>query len=350
MIISAPRLASGIGCVIAAGVMCGVFALPMKYLGKWAWENVWAVFILVSCVLMPLGIGWGTVPGFLLVLSSTPSHAIVMACLMGFAWGFGAIMFGQGVSAVGISMSNTLVLAISASLGSFLPMTVLAPGKLHQPQGHAILIGTLIGIIGIACCGYAGMLRERSQKKDAKNLRGAMVGKSRTFTVGLLLCAGAGLLSAVLNIGYSEAQPLLHSAVRLGYSSFAGSNVIWLLMLTCGAIPNLVFCGYLLTRNKSWINYVMPRSRSLYGLTVIMGLLWGGDIFLYGFASPQIGRLGPAIGWPLKLITGLVAANVAGYVTGEWKLTRAETQGWMAIGLMVMLAAIVTLGWSSTLS
>jgi L-rhamnose-H+ transport protein len=80
-----------------------------------------------------------------------------------------------------------------------------------------------------------------------------------------------------------------------------------------------------------------------------MGLLWGGDIFLYGFASPKIGKLGPAIGWPLKLITGLLTANVLGYFIGEWKLTRAQDRRWMVGGLSVLLVAILILAWSSTL-
>jgi L-rhamnose-H+ transport protein len=80
-----------------------------------------------------------------------------------------------------------------------------------------------------------------------------------------------------------------------------------------------------------------------------MGLVWAGDIFLYGLASPMIGKLGPAIGWPLKLISGLITANLTGYLVGEWALTRMKEQRWMVFGLFVMVAAIVTLGWASTL-
>jgi L-rhamnose-H+ transport protein len=329
--------------------MCGAFALPMKYLGRWSWENVWAIFILVSCVLMPAIIARTTAPAFTQILRAAPAGAVLAATLTGFAWGFGAIMFGQGVSAVGLSMANTLVLAISAALGSFLPMSLLAPEKLAQPQGHAIVCGTLVGIVGIACCGYAGFLREKSQGLHKEALRGSMVGQARPVAVGLALCMGAGLLSAVLNIGYAAAQPILATAVRGGYSAFAGSNIVWLLMLTSGAVPNLCFCAYLMRKNATWKKFAMPNAAALYGLAVVMGLLWGGDIFLYGFASPKIGRLGPAIGWPLKLITGLITANVMGYFIGEWKLTRAKDRWWMTGGLLILLVAIVILGWSSTL-
>ncbi|MHB1838389.1 MAG: L-rhamnose/proton symporter RhaT [Acidobacteriaceae bacterium] len=342
-------LVLGIAFAIIAGIMNGTFTLPMRYLGRWSWENVWALFIMVSCVILPIGIVSVTLPGFAHVLGSVPPRAIVMACVSGFAWGFGAIMFGQGISAVGISMGNTLVLAISAAFGSFIPILLLAPDRLHQSQGKAILLGALIGIVGIACCGYAGFLKEKSQKGESESTRGEMVGHARPFGIGLLLCTGSGLLSAVFNIGYSSAQPILEAAVHMGHSAFAGSNLIWLLMLTSGAVPNLCFCGYLFKKNASWGKFAVPNSTRLYILVIIMGLLWAGNIFVYGFASPELGRLGPAIGWPLTLITGLITANIWGFVTGEWKLTRLKDRQWMALGLVVLLAAIATLGWSSTL-
>ena len=349
MILANSTWTLGVAFALVAGIMCGAFALPMKYLGRWSWENVWAIFILVSCVLMPAVIAKATVPGFAEILRAAPSGAVAAAVVTGFAWGFGAIMFGQAVSAVGVSMANTLVLAISAALGSFLPLGLLAPVKLAQPQGQAIVFGTLVGIAGIASCGYAGFLREKSQGRDKERLRGNMVGSARSVAAGLALCIGAGLLSAVLNIGYSSAQPVLNAAVRAGYSSFAGSNLIWLLMLTSGAIPNLAFCGYLMAKNGTWKKFDLPNASSLYGLAVLMGLLWGGDIFLYGYASPKIGRLGPAIGWPLKLISGLITANLIGYFIGEWNLTRAKDRRWMVAGLFILFGAILILGWSSTL-
>jgi L-rhamnose-H+ transport protein len=344
-------LAGGIFLAVLSGLMNGVFTLPMRFLGRWSWENAWAVFILVSCVLMPMGIALATVSRFGDLLRLAPTRVIVFAAVAGFAWGFGAIMFGQGVSAIGIAMGNTLVLAISSSLGSLLPILILAPERLLQPQGKAIVLGTLVAILGISACGYAGFLRERSEKnQDAKSARGDMVGQARPFWVGLLLCTGAGLLSAVFNIGYSSAQDLIAIATRLGNSSFAGSNLVWLLMLTSGAVANLAFCGYLFRKNQSWTKYSHPKVLPLYALAILMGLLWGGSIFVYGAAAPRLGKLGPAIGWPLSLTVGLLTANLCGMLAGEWKLSHRAERMWMIAGLAILLVAIITLGWSSTLA
>ena len=346
---SSSLLAWGVGLAVLSGVMNGTFTLPMRFLGRWSWENVWGVFIVVACILMPAAIAFGTVSHLGTVLASAPPRSVVFALVSGFAWGFGAIMFGQGVSAIGIAMGNSLVLAISASLGSFLPILVLAPSRLLHSQGKAIILGTAIGLIGVGVCGYAGLRRERSQKGQEATVRGEMVGKARPFWIGLLLCAGSGLLSAVFNIGYASAQGLVEAGKRFGNSAFAGSNVVWLLMLASGAVANLIFCGHLFRKNGSWAKYHKQGAASLFGLAILMGLLWGGSIFVYGAAAPKLGQLGPAIGWPLSLIVGLLTANVCGIVAGEWKFSAAADRTWMFAGLVVLLAAISILGWSSTL-
>jgi L-rhamnose-H+ transport protein len=341
---------SGLLLVLAAGCMTGIYTLPMRFLGRWSWENVWAVFIVVSCVIMPAAATFWTAPNTIAVLKSTPGHAVAAALVAGFAWGFGAIMFGQSVSAIGVAMSNTLVLAISAALGSFLPMIVLAPERTRQPQGLAIMAGTAIGMVGIACFGYAGFARDRSQGKQRNELRRGMVGKARSFGVGMLLCAGAGVLSAVLNIGFSLAQPVVATAMRSGASAFAGSCMVWLLALGAGALPNLIFCFYLMARHASWRNFGVAHALPLFGASVLMGLLWGGDILVYGIASPKLGKLGPAIGWPVKLIVGMVTANVAGMLVGEWGATHRTERRWLAAGFITVLIAVAVLSWSSTLA
>ncbi len=348
MDLTSSSLALGLTLALASGLMNGTFTLPMRYLGRWSWENVWALFILVSCLLMPFVFAGATVSHPSEALHEAPMRAIVLATLCGFAWGFGAIMFGQGVSAIGISLGNTFVLAISASLGSLLPMFVLAPGKLLQRQGEAIMLGTAVALIGIGFCGYAGKQKERRRKNEDAQRK--MVGKVRPFWIGLLLCAGSGILSAVFNIGYSSAQGIVQSAIRFGNSAFAGSNLVWLLMLSGGAVSNLVFCAYLFKKNQTWQKYREPQVGSFYALTILMGILWGGSIFVYGAAAPKLGKLGPAIGWPLSLSVGLLTANVCGILAGEWKNSSRHEWTWMGAGLIVLIAAIALLGMSAALN
>lgn len=342
--------AVALGAVLAlvSGVMNGLFTLPMRFLGRWSWENVWSVFIVGACLLLPGGIVTCVAPGSWRMLAHAPQHAVLIALCTGFAWGFGAIMFGQSVSAIGIALANTFVLAISSALGSLLPMLFLTPGKIHERAGHMLLLGIGIEIAGFALCGRAGVLRESaSRANETAAQRGDLVGKARPISVALLLVFGSGVLSAVFNIGFALAHPIIEYGQQSGLSLFASTNLIWVLMLGGGAVSNLGFCAYLLSKHKSAPKFRQAGSLRLYLLGTVMALLWGGSIFVYGAATPKLGVLGPSIGWPLSLATGLLVANAVGLFLGEWKGAPRGARAWMFTGIAILLVAIVVLGKAS---
>jgi len=330
---------------ILSGLMNGSFTLPMRFLGRWEWENVWSVFIAFSCLLLPTVILAAIAPQSWTVLAHAPKHAIWIAIAAGFTWGFGAIMFGQSVSAIGISLANTLVLAISSALGSLLPMLLLVPRKLFSFTGKMIVAGVAIEVIGIALCGVAG--RRREQRIGVEGERGDLVGRARPMSVALLLAAGAGVLSAVFNIGFALAKPIAEYGRNAGLSEFSSTNLIWWVMLGAGSIANLIFCGYLMLKNRSMAKFSQPGAVRLYSLTALMAVLWGGSIFVYGAAAPRLGPLGTSIGWPLSLATGLLLANAIGVGVGEWRRVSRATRNLMYSGILVLLVAIVVLSRAS---
>jgi L-rhamnose-H+ transport protein len=337
---------------VVSGIMNGVFALPMRYLGRWDWENVWLPYIVVACLLLPAGIVCFTVAAPMAIFAASPVSAIVAALVCGSLWGFGAIMFGQAVSAVGISLTNTIALAISASLGSLLPMFILNPSSLSSKHGLMVLAGTAIAIVGMVVSGKAGTLREKNHRalnKVEAEGEGTLVGRRRPMRVGMILCIGAGILSAVFNIGFSFAQPIIAAGIHAGHAASDGTNLVWLLLLGSGGIVNVIFCVYLLIKNGSARKFLLPGLGRLSVSTLLMGLFWGGAIFVYGEASTRLGSLGPALGWPLFLTTGLLVSNVCGVFTGEWKSTAVNTKWWMGWGLVLLAAAILVLGEAGTM-
>lgn len=327
---------------LLSGVMNGLFTVPMRFLGRWSWENVWSVFIAAACLLLPAIIVTATAPESWGLLAQAPGKAVAIALLTGFAWGFGSIMFGQSVSAIGIALANTFVLAISSAFGSLLPMLLLSPAKLHERSGHLILAGIAIEICGIAFCGRAGLLREKAIA-NARIRRGDLVGKARPLGVALMLVVGSGLMSAIFNIGFALSQPIALFGQSKGLSVFAGTNLIWVLMLGGGAISNLGFCAFLLIKDGTAWKFGQVGSSRLYVLGLAMAGLWGGSIFVYGAATPKLGALGPSIGWPLSLATGLLVANMIGFGLGEWKGAPRKAMVWMFWGIAILIVAIVVL-------
>jgi L-rhamnose-H+ transport protein len=327
-VLSVQGLMASIGVLLAilSGVCNGLFTAPMKLESRWRWENTWFVFIVVACLAMPVCCVAGSVANWQGVFAAAPASAIGFALLFGFAWGFGAICFGRSVEKLGVSLANSLVIGLSSALGSLVPL-LLAKTLRIGVRETTLFVGILAFLIGVVFCGKAGRLR---------------VGPSglTPSLAGYGFAIAAGVMSAVFNIGYALALPIADAGMRTGHSAFESTNCIWLLMLAAGSIPNVVYCLYLMRRNQTLALLFAPKATVSWSLSIAMGLLWGGSIFLYGAATPKLGDIGPSIGWPLSLAVGLLVANLMGSLLGEWHGVSKLSLLWMRWGLVTLLVAI----------
>lgn len=326
---------TGIALAVLSGLFNGLFTTPMKLEPRWRWENIWMVFIVVACLVMPIAMVLSGSSGWLRVLAQAPRYAVLAALLFGFAWGFGAICFGRSVDSIGVSMANTLVIGLSSALGSLVPLLMKAEVHLRMKE-LALFAGVIALLVGVAVCGKAGRIRDGQQQTGA--------GPSLT---GYFFAVAAGVMSGIFNIGYALALPISDVGVAHGLTRFAATNLIWLLMLGAGSIPNIIYCALLMGRNHTASLLHAPGSWPSWGRCGAMGLLWGGSIFVYGAATPRLGALGPSVGWPLSLAVGLVVANLMGVILGEWKRAASPAVRLMSAGLAILLSAIVLCGISA---
>jgi len=324
-------LTGGILLALLSGACNGLFTTPMKMQRRWKWENLWLVFIVTACLAMPAVIVFASVPRWNDLLARSPSGAIACALAFGFAWGFGAISFGQSVDSLGVSIANSLVIGLSSALGSLVPL--ILGGKLSlDAKLLTLFAGIAAFLIGVTLCGRAGLLRDRGSKTASG---------AKPSTRGYIFATASGIMSAIFNIGFTLARPIATTGTSMGISDFSATNCIWLLMLGAGAIPNIVYCGYLMARNRSTRLLLESGAARGWISGVAMGLLWGGSIFLYGAAVPKLGDMGPSIGWPLSLAVGLLVANLMGFLLGEWRTAGRDAVASMRLGLLILLGAIV---------
>jgi L-rhamnose-H+ transport protein len=324
-------VALGLTYALLSGIANGLFSTPMKLIPRWKWENIWLVFILIACVAMPLVMVLSTGKDVAAVIHASPTGALTAAIVFGFGWGFGAILYGLTVDRLGVSLANSMVIGLSSALGSIVPLLVKGTFQLEMRQ-LILMLGVATFLLGVWICGKAGKLREGCDPKTGSN---------RALLTGLVFSVGAGVMSAIFNVGYSLALPIADSGQRLGFSSFQATNCIWLLMLGAGSIPNIVFCSYLLKKNRSVVLFTDSRIHKTWGLALVMGLLWGASIFLYGAATPLLGDIGPSIGWPISLTVSLIVANFMGLLLGEWRQAPLEAQRLMRWGILTLLVAVV---------
>ncbi|MGC8881671.1 MAG: L-rhamnose/proton symporter RhaT [Bryobacteraceae bacterium] len=325
--------------VVAGGILHGSFALPMKKLSTWKWENTWLIYSISGLVVLPLLLALVTVPPFFEAVSSTSAATLALIVLCGVGWGAGSTLFGLAIDRVGMALTFAIVLGITSSLGSLLPLLIQNPAELFSRRGQILLAGLALVVAGILLCSKAGALRERAQNPEAASSQK----RSGAFT-GLLICIASGVLSPALNFGFVFGEPLRQEAIRLGASEDFAGNALWALALGGGFFVNAGYAVYLLGKNRTWGVYSNPEARGWYWAgAALMGLLWYMGISIYGMGAAAMGPLGGVLGWPIFMSTVIIMANVWGAATGEWKGAGPQATRLMWTGVAVLVAAIAVI-------
>ena len=80
--------------------------------------------------------------------------------MFGVLWGFGGLMCGLGLRYLGLALGQSISLGVCAIVGTLVPAVIdKKVGMLVTTiPGAVVLLGFLVCLAGIACCGYAGVL------------------------------------------------------------------------------------------------------------------------------------------------------------------------------------------------
>jgi L-rhamnose-H+ transport protein len=168
------------------------------------------------------------------------------------------------------------------------------------------------------------------------------------FYVGLLFTIINGVAAALLNVGFTKAQPAAKAAVEQGALARNASLVAWIVVLFGGFLINLAYSLFLLLRNKSYRTYAVPRASWGIGCALITSLLWFAALGVYGQGAAIMGRLGPVIGWSMFLGLSLVVSSLWGLKDGEWKGMTASLRV-LLIGDGILLVSWVILGYANSI-
>jgi L-rhamnose-H+ transport protein len=328
----------GIGVVTLAGILQGSFAAPMKRLSRWRWENSWLVFAVSGLIVFPWIVNFATVPNVMSVYSGTSFFTLIKVFAFGLLWGAGATLFGLGISRVGMALGFALILGITASFGSLLPMAILHRDQLVAKRGLALIAGTAIMAVGLVFLALAGRKREHDAPTG--------VGVPSGFAVGLVICIFSGIFSSMINFSFVFGDELRLHALRLGASSAMAANPIWTLTVSGGFIANFLYCVYLLNKNRTWAVFHDGNPLTYWPLGVSMGVLWFGGTIFYGMGAASLGALGGIVGWPVFMTIDIIAALFWGAVSGEWKGASrgALVYNWVGVAILLVAIAVISLG------
>ncbi len=333
------NMLDGILIAMAAGIMNGLFPLPMKVNKLWAWENTWLPFSVLSLAIFPWMIACYTVPRLIATYKNVSGTDILMAILCGVMVYTGSLLFGISIPRIGLTLSFALLIGTMIAVGVLAPPLFLHHPLLHSRGGVLILAGVALSMLSVVL----GFLASKN-KCDASADVTSRASTNDAFGASLAIAGGAlsGLLPAGMSMPW--ARHMLHFAASSGGAapSQAGNAVLALILLG-GFLPNCGYCVYLLWRNKSYAEYFRQTRTRYWLMTLCMGILYSASVALWGIAiSPSLlGALGPSVGWALFVGMIVLTSTATGLLSGEWKGAAKSSVRQLIASVCVLISAMV---------
>lgn len=325
---------SGLCLLVIAGMMNASFSLPMKFVRKWAWENTWLLWSFFALLVLPPAVAWMAVPD-LAAIYQAATGVVVWVALAGAAWGVAQVLFGLALDRIGITLTFSIVLGLSAAMGGIVPLLRLGSKQISTRAMIMTLSGVVLVLAGVALCAAAGRLRDRVDQTSAQT--------NPQFLGGLVMAIVSGICASMMNVGFAAGASLSRAAAEHGAAATWTTSAVWVPLMAGGAVPNIAYCLYLLRRRKTASSYTSRTVWPNLSLTFAMAVLWFGSSVVYGIATGFLGDLGPAVGWPLFMSLIVIVASLLGVWTGEWKRASKLALRLQFCAVITLIAAVIVL-------
>ena len=340
-----PNPIIGTGLHAIGGISAASCYMPFEKVKNWSWEVFWIVQALFAWFIMPIVIGYFTVPDLFKVLTNAPSGPFWGALVLGATYGFGGLSFGYAIRNIGYSLTYTISIGISAVLGTIVPLFMKGTVIEHftKPGGGVVLLGMIISIVGVGLCGRAGFLKEKSIENP--------VDKSFNMKKGLFLTIVAGTLSAVWGISLEVGQPISDLAAVHGAGHFEGNAKLIVSSIGC-LVTNLTWFIVVAIKNGtigSLINGDKLVKRKFYGnyvLSALAGSLWYTQFFFYGLGHVKMGSFEFA-SWVLHMSMLIFFSYIIGVIMKEWKSVNRNTYVILIVALLILVISFVLMSYGS---
>lgn len=338
----------GVILAIIAGIINGSFPAPIKYAKVWKWENIWSVWAVFGMVVFPWLVLYLTVPRPLEVYRQGGLQNTMMLIAFGVGFGLAQILFGLGIAAVGMALNFAIAIGISTAFGSLLPLLIQHRDRIFTSQGGMIFVGVLLVIIGIVGCAVAGKMKETHRGSSADGQRESAALKM-SFTAGLVIVVLAGIGSPLINFGLAFGDKLKAVAGLQGVAPGSQANVIWAPLNTAAFVPYIIYCIYLWKKNDTAKLFGAPGTGRNWVFGAVMGAMWFGSTVIYGDITARLGDMGPILGWPLFMSAIIIASNVWGIATGEWKGSGSKALNTMFSAIFFLILGFGALAYAGRL-
>lgn len=334
------QILAGIALVVLAGCGTGTMAWPLKTVRKFEFEHVWLIGMFFGLVVIPWAVVLLFIPDPLSAYRQISPSVMAKANVFAVCWGIANVLLGISYVRIGATLSGAILTGLGLCVGVLLPFVFKGTGvfadspTLFSTQGLVIIVGVLMILAGVALSAKAGFARDAASTSENKTSGG--------FLSGLMIVCIAGVLSAGISFSFIYAQgPIVEAMKSQGANDIAANCAVWAAGLLGGAIVNMLYPAYLMTKKKSWDRLFTSPLDLL--ISLMLGVQFIAAVILLGKGMLLLGALGASVGFGIMQSIQILGNQAVGFVSGEWKGVYGSPRVLMILSVLVLLVAILIL-------
>lgn len=335
------------------GASSASFYVPYKHIRHWSWEIFWITGGIFSWAIAPWLFASIQTSDLIGVLSGSTRETLLWCWFWGVMWGFGGLTFGLTMRYLGLSLGMAVALGLTTVIGTMGPPVFR--GTLGDLAGTAsgmlTFAGIAITLVGILVVARAGQMKERET-----SAADAQAGISEfNLKKGLLIAVFSGVMSGCFAWGLDAGAPIREATLAAGTSPLWQGLPVLCIVLAGGLTTNLLWCAWLIMRNRSAGQFLgsgsgaPPPLLKNYALAALGGTLWYFQFFFYTMGESQMGRYGFS-SWTLHMASIILFSTLWGFALKEWSTASRRTRRWVWSGIALLIGATVVIGIGNYLS
>src|SRR5271156_237400 len=348
--------------------------IPFRPIKRWSWEIYWIIQGFAAWIVAPLVFASLLLPDLAAVLHAAPSATLWHAAIWGALWGIGGLTFGLSIRYLGIALGYAIALGFCTAFGTLMPpiFSGQMSSILHESSGQVILAGVGVCMLAIAVSGLAGYSKEHEISSEDRAEAGE---RDFSFGKGLAVAIFAGIMSSCFAYGLAAGKPIAEIArVQLlaQHRLDLWQNLpVLVVVLWGGVLTNFLWSLFLIVKNHSFAQFSgapginpmgaageMPEEANLrlcgqtlvknYILAALAGVIWYFQFFFYSMGQTKMGKYDFS-SWTLHMASIIIFATLWGIALKEWKGTSRRTKALVALGLFLLVASTVVVGYGNYL-
>jgi len=293
-----------------SGFFQAAFAVPVRYLRTWRWEQMWVGQSVTANVMFPLVWAALAPAEFWREAAHLPWSHWLAAYAWGLLWGLGGVAWGLTLTRLGMAFSNSFVFGITTTTGALLP---LIAGAVEGPT-HPWLFA-----IGLALCVATtvmiGLLRRHGRQEPLL----PMPVRFRSYQSIIAVALFAGFASAGYGLAFAFAFPAIRGLIAGGVSELSAALVV-VLPVYLGAASVAIPLGMLTAVRSGSMRLFFGRNALWnWSMALSMGLCAAATALLYGFAGSAAGHAAPNVSFGVFISFLVLGGNLLGLAGGEMR-------------------------------